>query len=73
VALNLGRVPVIDGVKRLLILADNDASKTGERFARQLRRAWQARGREVIARMPRTVGSDFNDILRSELHERQRD
>ena len=67
VALNLGRVPVIDGVKRLTILADNDVTKTGERFAKQLRRAWRAQGKEVVARMPREVGSDFNKILQQEI------
>jgi putative DNA primase/helicase len=62
VANNLARLPVIPQVKRLTILADNDPSGTGERVARELRRKWA--GRDVVIRMPRQSGSDFNDLLR---------
>jgi hypothetical protein len=64
VANNLSRLPVIPGVDRLTILADNDESKTGERDARALRRAWMTRGRQVRIRMPADGGVDFNDLVR---------
>jgi hypothetical protein len=63
VALNLSRLPAINGVKRLTILADNDAvSGTGERAGRELRRRWITAGRDVALRMPVKV-KDFNDLL----------
>ena len=64
VAGNLGTLPVIPGVKRLTILADNDASRTGERCAREARRRWRTAGREVDAKIPEPAGFDFNDLLR---------
>jgi predicted RNA-binding Zn-ribbon protein involved in translation (DUF1610 family) len=62
VANNLSKLPTIDGVRRLIILADNDASRTGEINARELRRKWK--GKDVVIRMPVEIGSDFNDLLR---------
>jgi hypothetical protein len=62
VALNLSRLPIIDGVRKLAILADNDASGTGEKAARELRRRWITAGRDVVIRMPTQV-KDFNDLL----------
>jgi hypothetical protein len=50
VANNLTRLPVISGVNRLTILADNDESGTGEAAARALRREWIASNREVVIR-----------------------
>ena len=47
VANNLSRVPVINGVKRLVILADNDEKKAGQQHASALRRKWLDGGREV--------------------------
>jgi Toprim domain len=64
VANNLSRLPVISGVKRLTILADNDESRTGEKEARDLRRKWITANREVVIKIPRDVGVDFNDLLR---------
>jgi hypothetical protein len=64
VAGNLGTLPVIPGVKRLLILADNDASGAGERSARRLRVTWENELREAEIRMAPVVGEDFNDALR---------
>jgi hypothetical protein len=63
VANNLSRVPVIPGVERLFILADNDAHKKGQEHANILRRKWRDRGREVLAKIPIEVGKDFNDVL----------
>ena len=64
VAGNLGRLPVIRGVERLTILADNDERKMGEQAARKLRRRWLDRGRAVAVKIPTEGGADFNDILR---------
>jgi hypothetical protein len=62
VANNLSVLPVIKGVRRLVVLADNDASRTGEKMARELRRNWV--NKEVVIRMPAESGADFNDLLR---------
>jgi hypothetical protein len=62
VAINLSRIPAIDQVKLLTILADKDASGTGERVTRQLRRVWRARGKKVIARMPRTIRREVGEV-----------
>ena len=64
VAGNLATLPVIPGVKRLLVLADNDASGAGERSARRLRVTWENELREAEIRMAPVVGEDFNDALR---------
>jgi hypothetical protein len=64
VANNLGALPVIDGVEQLVVLADNDRKRVGEQKARELRRRWSAAGREVAVKIPESVGSDFNDLLR---------
>jgi hypothetical protein len=63
VANNLRRLPVIPGVRRLTILADNDESGTSERAARDLRRSWLRSNADVLVRMPTEVGCDFNDLL----------
>jgi hypothetical protein len=63
VANNMSRLPLISGVSKLTILADNDASHTGEGAARELRREWVIAGREAVVRMPTEVGRDFNDLL----------
>jgi putative DNA primase/helicase len=64
VAGNLGSLPVIPGVKRLLILADNDASGAGERSATALYHTYNRVELAAAIKMPRVVGSDFNDLLR---------
>jgi hypothetical protein len=61
---NMRRFPVIDGVKQLVILVDNDASETGQRAAEECARRWSDGGREAIRLLPRKLGTDFNDLLR---------
>ena len=63
VAGNLSRMPVIRGVKRLTIAADNDAHGKGQENASILRRKWLTQGKEVVAKIPTKVGEDFNDVL----------
>jgi hypothetical protein len=61
-------LPVIDGVERLLIAADNDAliageRGAGERAARELRARWLGAGRKARFFMPEGFKTDFNDVL----------
>ena len=67
VANNMPTVPVIEGVKQLTILADNDtedgAPGVGEVKARALRINWLAAGRAVRLFMPPQPKQDFNTLL----------
>jgi hypothetical protein len=61
--------PVINGVDELLIGADNDASRPGERgaserAARELRARWVAERRRARIVMPPGFKTDFNDVLK---------
>ncbi len=59
---NLATFPVLDGVRSLLIVADNDAP--GLRSAEQCADRWYTAGRSVrIAKSP-TPGEDINDLAR---------
>jgi hypothetical protein len=73
VASNLGEVwrngrintlPVIEAVKRLRILVDNDENGVGPRAANLCAAAWQRAGREVFLLTPKEKGADFNDLVR---------
>ena len=63
---NMRRFPVIDGVEQLVILADNDASGTGQKAAAECAARWSDAGREVTVLIPPEVGTDFNDSHCSE-------
>jgi hypothetical protein len=67
VANNLSRLPVINSVRRLTILADNDANKVSQREAIKLYHTYNHVGCDALIKHPSTVDSDFNDLLRSEL------
>ena len=61
-------LPVIDDVGELLIAADNDALRPGERgaserAARTLRARWLEAGRRAQLFMPPGFKTDFNDVL----------
>jgi hypothetical protein len=61
-------LPVVDDVERLLIGADNDAHRPGERGAseragRMLRARWLGAGRRADLLMPPGFKTDFNDVL----------
>ena len=61
-------LPVIDAVDELLIGADNDARRPGERgaserAARTLRARWLGAGRKAQLFMPPDFKTDFNDVL----------
>jgi hypothetical protein len=63
VANNMAGLPVIPGVKRLFVLVDNDASRTGERKAAELNWHWRNAGCEIVFLKHPIVGRDFNDLL----------
>jgi hypothetical protein len=72
VANNLSRLPVLNGVRRLTILADNDESGTGQQAATKLYHTYNRIGRDAVIKHPRNVGTDFNDLLRTAVgHERR--
>ncbi len=65
----LSGIPVIDAVDELLIGADNDARRPGERgaserAARALRARWLGAGRKAQWFMPPGFKTDFNDVLK---------
>jgi hypothetical protein len=59
----LGRLPVLPGVPRLVLLVDNDKNGTGQNAAAHCKRVWQAAGRTVVPLIPKQAGWDFNDIV----------
>jgi hypothetical protein len=61
---NLGNMPVIPGVRNLLICADNDANHAGQDAAARLFHRYKRAGRNVRIAMPKEVDTDFNDVLR---------
>ena len=50
-------------LRRIIILADHDASGAGERAAYAAADGWLADGRQVRIAMPPQPGTDFNDVL----------
>ena len=62
-ASNMEHFPVLPGIDCLTILADNDASGTGQRAAEACAQVWLAAGKEVVRILPIKVGLDFNDII----------
>ena len=59
------RLPIIDGVERLVILVDRDENGKGETSAAACARTWFQAGRHVIRLRPRVMGTDFNDVIRA--------
>jgi hypothetical protein len=59
----LSTFPIIKGVERLIILADNDKSGAGQAAAATCASRWSHAGRTAIKLMPKRLGSDFNDLL----------
>ncbi|WP_292414661.1 toprim domain-containing protein [Mesorhizobium sp.] len=53
------RFPVISGIHALTVFADNDASGTGQKAARDCAERWHAAGREVTIRIPTGTGTDY--------------
>jgi putative DNA primase/helicase len=61
---NMRRFPVLDGIEQLIILADNDASGTGQAAAAECAQRWSDAGREVVRLKNNKMNSDFNDLVR---------
>jgi hypothetical protein len=61
---NMADFPVLAGIESLTLLVDNDAKNAGQDAAASCARRWLAAGREVIRLTPRTIGADFNDIVK---------
>lgn len=59
----LSRLPVLPGVKRLILLVDHDLNGAGQKAAEQCRQIWRASGHEVVPLMPKQAGFDFNDAV----------
>lgn len=59
----LEQVDLPPGVRRVLILADNDISGAGLRAAEAAARGLRAQGRDVAVVLPPEEGEDFNDLL----------
>jgi DNA polymerase len=57
----LSKLPVIPGVRTLVLLVDNDLE--GLAAAAKLEQRWHAAGREVTQILPDTPGADFNDVV----------
>ena len=62
--------PVIDGISRLIILADHDINGVGQAAAEECKQRWFTAGRRGAVLTPPRPGSDFNDIVIERLTER---
>jgi hypothetical protein len=64
------RFPVIDGVERLILLADHDHNGAGQAAAEACKQHWLEAGRRVALLTPDRPGADFNDIVIDTMRER---
>jgi hypothetical protein len=60
-------------VRHVIVLADHDASGTGERAARTAALRWLAEGRRVRIAIPPGPSTDFNDVLMGRAYAEARD
>lgn len=56
-------LPLLNGIRGLIVAVDNDPA--GKEAARGLRHRWIAGGVDVQLLMPRTPGTDLNDLVRA--------
>jgi hypothetical protein len=61
-------LPPIAGVKRLIVLTDNDANGEGQAAAAHVAAVWRAAGREVSVLTPPNSDTDFNDLVLETTH-----
>ena len=59
-AVNLGKLPMFPGLRKLWIATDHDPA--GLRSARGLAERWRSAGREAVCFIPTTPGLDLNDL-----------
>jgi DNA polymerase len=62
----LKTLPPIPGVRRLVLLVDNDSNQKGQSAAAHAALVWRQAGREVVELMPPAPDSDFNDLVLQE-------
>jgi putative DNA primase/helicase len=62
-AARLSQVVIPNSIKDVWIMADNDESGTGQKYAEVLKKRLLAEGRTVEIYMPETVGHDWLDEL----------
>jgi len=62
-ATNLEQVKLPADARRIVILADHDASGAGSRAAEAAARRLRGEGRQVVIALPPNPGDDFNDVL----------
>jgi hypothetical protein len=60
---SLGKLPVVPGVERLLILVDHDLNGEGQWAAARCAERWSRAGRGVTQLKPKRPGDDFNDVI----------
>jgi hypothetical protein len=63
VANNIKFLPLIEEVRRLLILVDHDLSGVGQEASEVCSRRYCDAGREVLKLKPDKPGTDFNDLI----------
>jgi DNA polymerase len=61
----LAALPVIAGVRKLILLVDHDLNGAGQQAAGSAKQRWQAAGRTVVPLLPDRPGTDFNDLVLS--------
>jgi hypothetical protein len=66
----LGRLPVLPGVARIILLVDHDENGEGQRAAELAQRIWKSAGRTTVPLIPNQKGWDFNDVVLGRKHER---
>jgi len=60
----MGKFPLLAGIDALTIIVDNDANGAGRRAAEECASRWLAAWRDVELLTPKSVGTDFNDIVK---------
>jgi hypothetical protein len=60
----LEKFPVLPGIEELVILVDHDDA--GKQAAAKCTNKWRCARRHVRQLMPRTPGTDFNDLIKGD-------
>jgi DNA polymerase I-like protein with 3'-5' exonuclease and polymerase domains len=63
----LKQFQLIDGVERLILLADNDCNNAGQIAAEACKQRWLEAGRRVALLTPDLPDTDFNDVVLAHL------
>jgi DNA polymerase I-like protein with 3'-5' exonuclease and polymerase domains len=62
----MAKLPVLPGIKRLILLVDNDTNGAGQAAAYRCDERWNGAGCTVVRLKPKRAGADFNDIIMPE-------